>query len=166
MSSCRKLVIPDKIDLELSKGSISHINLVCELDSGNCSYSHTTWSMRQPSGSAGGHWTRWSQDDVDKWTHLSSSSPFAQAEAAEDHYLPQHIHHTMTWPNGKHQIMTSIDPFTDSCSPPAHSHSSPPFCSLLPPSIALEKKKKPSRRPIFCQPGRSSCHSLNVIVDT
>lgn len=55
---------------------------------------------------------------VDKRTHLSSSSPFAQAEAAEDHYLPLHIHHAMTWPNGKHHIMTSIDPFTDSCLPP------------------------------------------------
>lgn len=55
---------------------------------------------------------------VDKWTHLSSSSPFARVEAAEDHYLPQRIHHTVTWPNDKHRIMTSIDPVTDFCPPP------------------------------------------------
>ncbi|KAG8004324.1 hypothetical protein GBF38_009271 [Nibea albiflora] len=57
---------------------------------------------------------------------------------AEDHYLPQHIHHAATWPNGKRHIMTSIDPFSDSCHRlpnPAH------------PSIALKKKKKKPSEP-------------------
>lgn len=105
---------------------------------------------------------------VDKWTHLSSSSPFAQAEAAEDHYLPQRIHHTVTWPNGKHHIMTSIDPVTDFCPPPytlAHLTSILLSAAFIYRCEKKKKKKPPSESPICHQSGWPPCHSHNLIVD-